>query len=63
MTATMKIPPSTPRPTTPPYDGIDADCFRDSDYDVDGDGFFHASRGSTLVDCDDVEPSIHPRQP
>ncbi len=40
------------------YDGIDADCGGDSDYDADADGFdSDAHRGT---DCDDTQPTIHP---
>ncbi|HMV65355.1 MAG TPA: putative metal-binding motif-containing protein [Myxococcota bacterium] len=46
-----------------PYDGIDADCARDGDYDVDGDGFLHPSSGTAVPDCDDADASIHPTAP
>ena len=41
-----------------PYDGVDADCAGDDDYDVDGDGF---PLGPDCVavdcDCDDADPT------
>ncbi|MCO4745634.1 MAG: hypothetical protein KC912_12650 [Proteobacteria bacterium] len=40
------------------YDGVDADCLGDSDFDADGDGFDSADHGG--LDCDDVSASIHP---
>lgn len=42
----------------PPYDGVDADCAEDSDYDVDGDGFDAVEGGGD--DCDDADPTIRP---
>ncbi len=45
------------------YDGIDADCAGDSDFDADGDGQdtdSYADRdGSTGTDCDDSEGTIY----
>ncbi|HMV66846.1 MAG TPA: putative metal-binding motif-containing protein [Myxococcota bacterium] len=46
-----------------PYDGVDADCARDNDYDVDRDGYLEASSGAALVDCDDLDASVHPGTP
>jgi len=44
-----------------PYDGLDADCRRDDDYDADGDGFQAIDYGG--VDCDDADPAIYPDAP
>ncbi len=41
----------------PPYDGLDADCRGDDDFDGDGDGAAAAPWGA---DCDDTRPDIHP---
>jgi hypothetical protein len=38
------------------YDGVDANCNGDSDYDADGDGVDAEGYGGT--DCDDTDPSI-----
>ena len=43
-----------------PYDGVDADCATDSDYDLDRDGYLHAASGTAAPDCDDDDASIHP---
>ncbi|TNE87796.1 MAG: hypothetical protein EP330_17265 [Deltaproteobacteria bacterium] len=40
------------------YDGIDADCAEDSDYDADQDGYDSDAYGGT--DCDDAVAAIHP---
>ena len=40
------------------YDGVDADCAGDSDYDADGDGFDSDVYGGD--DCDDGDPSVSP---
>ena len=37
-----------------PYDGIDADCGGDDDFDADGDGLVSADVGG--ADCDDADP-------
>ncbi len=42
-----------------PYDGVDADCLGDDDFDVDGDGY-RLGAGGDSVDCDDTDPTIHP---
>ncbi len=39
------------------YDGVDADCAGDSDYDADQDGFDSDRHGGD--DCDDADASIH----
>ncbi|RME22069.1 MAG: hypothetical protein D6798_16665, partial [Deltaproteobacteria bacterium] len=41
-----------------PYDGVDADCAGDSDYDADGDGFDSEDYGGT--DCDDTDRHVRP---
>jgi hypothetical protein len=41
-----------------PYDGVDADCAGDDDYDVDHDGSRSADWGGT--DCDDGDASVNP---
>jgi hypothetical protein len=58
-----------------PYDGIDADCARDNDFDVDLDGWVAEGYGDAFDeyatrlsipnpraydDCDDADPSTHP---
>ena len=40
------------------YDGVDADCAGDSDYDADGDGFDSDAHAGD--DCDDAEPAVNP---
>ena len=40
------------------YDGIDADCAGDSDFDADGDGYDDVSAGGE--DCDDSDAGINP---
>ena len=40
------------------YDGIDADCAGDDDYDQDGDGYTSEAFGGT--DPDDQDPDIYP---
>gem|GEM_PF-1611591 len=65
--------PSTyPGATDEPYDGVDADCAGDDDYDDDADGYVpdeyagavtDGVEGSGLLpagDCDDTDPDIHP---
>lgn len=39
-----------------PYDGVDADCAGNDDFDADGDGWERDR------DCDDLEVSVHPGQ-
>jgi hypothetical protein len=41
-----------------PYDGIDADCRFDDDFDADGDGFRPLVDGGE--DCDDLDPDVFP---
>lgn len=41
-----------------PYDGVDADCRGDDDFDVDGDG--HATPAGGGADCDDGDSQRHP---
>src|SRR5688500_12631326 len=41
-----------------PYDGLDADCADDSDYDADRDGVDSADHGG--LDCDDADPAVLP---
>lgn len=59
-----------------PLDGIDADCAGDDDFDADGDGFTGEAHvaafdtyvgawdlditASSLLDCDDDDPTVHP---
>ena len=52
-----------PGATDTPYDGVDADCARDDDYDVDGDSFLHPASGSAVPDCDDADASVFPTAP
>ncbi len=40
------------------YDGVDADCLGNSDFDADGDG--HDSNQHGGGDCDDTNPAISP---
>ncbi len=40
------------------YDGVDADCAGDDDYDADVDGYQRQEDGGT--DCDDADDAIHP---
>ena len=40
------------------YDGVDADCAGDDDYDQDGDG--HSSDAYGGSDCDDVNATVNP---
>ncbi|MED5370798.1 MAG: putative metal-binding motif-containing protein [Myxococcota bacterium] len=40
------------------YDGIDADCLGNDDYDADGDGYAAANFGG--MDCDDVSAEVNP---
>lgn len=45
------------------YDGVDADCAGDDDYDRDADGYAKTgTTGSVLpaTDCDDANPNVHP---
>ena len=50
-----------------PYDGVDADCAGDSDFDFDDDGDasdrFPDRAGVTGLDCDDADSSIYPDAP
>ena len=39
------------------YDGVDANCAGDDDYDQDGDG---SPGGENGEDCDDLNPSVGP---
>ena len=41
-----------------PYDGVDADCDGESDYDADGDGADSDAFGGG--DCDDTDPAVSP---
>ncbi len=41
-----------------PYDGIDADCRYDDDFDADRDGYRRLDDGGE--DCDDTDADIHP---
>ncbi len=41
-----------------PYDGLDADCALDDDFDADGDGHRAVSEGGD--DCDDTVAAVHP---
>ena len=43
------------------YDGVDADCRLDDDFDQDGDGHVLSLTG-TSDDCDDLDPAVHPGQ-
>ena len=45
------------------YDGVDADCAGDSDYDADGDGFDSLAELPSGRDCDDADPFVHPGAP
>ena len=45
------------------YDGTDADCGGDSDYDADGDGYDSEDELSTGTDCDDSAASVNPGMP
>ncbi len=40
------------------YDGTDADCLGDDDYDADADGYQHDGSGGD--DCDDDDATVHP---
>ena len=40
------------------YDGVDADCASDDDYDADADGHPTETGGGT--DCDDADPGVNP---
>ena len=54
------------------YDGVDADCGGDDDYDADGDGYVPAEYGGLATlnvpgtgslqpgDCNDADPAVHP---
>ncbi len=50
-----------------PYDGVDADCAGDSDFDFDDDGDasdrFPDRSGVFGLDCDDADSSIYPDAP
>jgi len=41
-----------------PYDGVDADCDGESDFDADADGFDALAHGGE--DCDDSRPEVNP---
>ncbi|MFZ5477452.1 MAG: MopE-related protein, partial [Myxococcota bacterium] len=43
------------------YDGVDADCAGDDDYDQDRDGY--PSSAYTGDDCDDTKDAVHPGAP
>ena len=43
------------------YDGVDADCAEDDDYDADGDGYVTDLYGGS--DCDDMSPETYPGAP
>ncbi|MEZ4322610.1 MAG: MopE-related protein [Myxococcota bacterium] len=55
-------------PNDVPYDGIDADCDGQNDFDVDGDGYVSAAIPGAVPsadaplsgDCNDTDPQIHP---
>ncbi len=47
-----------PGATDRPYDGLDADCAGDDDYDSDSDGYKSLTYGGE--DCDDDDLDIHP---
>jgi hypothetical protein len=53
-------------PTTYPgatdawYDGIDADCAGNSDFDADGDGYDSDTEITTGTDCDDDRAAVNP---
>ncbi len=54
----------------PPYDGVDADCAGDNDFDVDRDGFVAVVAGARpdadapgVGDCDDAADSVFPGAP
>ena len=65
-------PTTYPGATDEPYDGVDADCAGDDDYDDDADGYVpdeyagavtDGVDGSGLLpsgDCDDTDPGVHP---
>ncbi len=40
------------------YDGVDANCLGDDDYDADQDGHRDSAFGG--LDCNDADPNIHP---
>ena len=40
------------------YDGVDQNCYGESDFDQDGDGFDSDQHGGT--DCDDTDAAINP---
>lgn len=42
------------------YDGVDADCRGDDDFDADLDGFAKAGALPSGTDCNDDDPAIHP---
>jgi len=42
------------------YDGVDADCGGESDYDADSDGHDSTERVSWGTDCDDTDAAISP---
>jgi hypothetical protein len=43
------------------YDGVDSDCFNDSDFDADRDGYDSEAYGSD--DCDDSDVEVNPGLP
>ena len=51
-------------PLDQPYDGIDADCWADSDFDADLDGYDSDTvpqrDGSVGLDCDDAADDVNP---
>ena len=47
-----------PGAVDPPYDGVDADCDGESDFDADGDGVDSDAHGG--ADCDDADPAASP---
>ncbi len=44
-----------------PYDGVDANCWGDDDFDADHDGHVSANYGGD--DCDDFDPLVYPGAP
>ncbi|MFZ5477563.1 MAG: MopE-related protein, partial [Myxococcota bacterium] len=49
---------SYPGASDRPYDGVDADCAGDDDYDADADGYRSDSYGGD--DCNDVDATVNP---
>ncbi len=55
-------PTTFPGATDAWYDGVDADCAGDDDFDQDGDGSPKDHTGNReLADCDDEDPEVFPR--